>query len=346
MSHVKSAFVVVKSVASVTGIVAFVVASAGAACPKRIIRTPSGPPPPNLFAMPDRPVCDGAYDDAVDVAAVSDAGLLEISGIAASVNNADVAYAIADAGNASAVYALSLSTGATRLVLDLPIDNVDFEDIAVAPCPDLSGPCVYIADTGDNDNVRDHVAVYAFAEPVIAADAPAGSAVVDTVYALLLAYPDGESVDVEAVAVLPDASAILLFEKTTAPLTSAGARIFAAKAPWSLASAEDNPPAIVVQSGTVDTGSGADDVITGAAAHWSGQRLLLRTATKIIEFTGETPADFLDLSSSNPRQELPSPAGEDNRGEAVCYDEAGVDVVSVAEAADNTAPVVHRSACP
>lgn len=332
MRSLQALFVVV-SVAAISG---------GATCPRASMRLPITPPTPTLFTMPDRPICDGAYDAAVDVALVADLGLKEVSGFAQGVANEGVAWAVADAGNAASVYGVSTTTGETRLVVELPVDNVDFEDIAVGPCPDLAGPCVYVADTGDNDLSRDHVVVYAFPEPVVADDAAAGTTALDAVWILPMKFPNDESVDVEAVAVLPDASAILLFEKTL----GTEARIFAAKAPWTLAVDDETPPAVLENSGTVDTGSGDDDLITGASAHWSGKRLLLRTKTQIVEFTADGPAGFLDLSSSTPRQELPSPDGEGGRGEAVSYAANGVDVVTVAEADLDAVPVLHKSACP
>jgi hypothetical protein len=317
---------------------------AGSTCQPRLRRRPPGPPAPLIFTMPDRPVCDGSYDDAAEVAVVDDAGLTEISGLATSLQNPDLAWAIADAGNAAAVYGVSLSTGKTRLTLALPVDNVDDEDIAVGPCPDLSGPCVFVGDTGDNDGDRDHVVVYAFPEPVLDEGSP-GTADVEAVFVLPLAFPGGAAVDVEAFAVLPDASAQVLIEKAVAD----EARVFAARAPWTLALDDDTPPQLLEQTGVVslvDVGDGPDDrVVSGAAAHWSGTRLLLRARGGLVEFTGDGPAALLDPSTTTLRAVLPSPAGEGGRGEAVSYDEAGTGVFSVAEADVDAVPVLHRSAC-
>jgi len=42
---------------------------------------------------------------------------------------------------------------------------VDWEDIALGPCPAWRGTCLYIADTGDNDRTRKSVVIYAVPEP-------------------------------------------------------------------------------------------------------------------------------------------------------------------------------------
>ncbi|HSG49343.1 MAG TPA: hypothetical protein VLA43_16095, partial [Longimicrobiales bacterium] len=69
----------------------------------------------------------------------------------------------------------------------------DVEDLAGAPCP--AGYCLYLADTGDNAERRESVAVYRVAEP-----APGAEAVDRTGFPMR--FPDGPR-DVEALFVLP-----------------------------------------------------------------------------------------------------------------------------------------------
>ena len=336
------------AVVAVVVVVVVCVVGGGATCRGPVTRRPPTVIVPDPWVMPDAAVCDGDYGAAVDVVLVGDAVLREISGLAQSVQNHDVMWAIADAGNAAAVYGVSSSTGETRLTVVLPVDNVDFEDVAVGPCPDASGPCVYVGDTGDNDTDRDHVVVYAFPEPVVADDAPAGSTALDAVWALPMAFPNGASINVEGFVVAKDASAIVLFEKTA----TGDARIFAERAPWGLAVDDEAAPVELERTGTVpssllgDLVAADDNVITGAAAHWSGRRLLLRTPTHIVEFDVDGPAGLLDLSTATVRALLPSPSGEGARGEAVSYDDSGAAVISVAEGDADRAPVLHRSGCP
>ncbi len=311
-------------------------------CQRGPVRNPNSEPVPILFIMPGRPVCEGTAAVAVDVAVVAEPGLHEVSGVAASLLNPGALWMLADAGNDPAVYAVSSTTGATLLTVMLPIDNVDFEDAAVGPCPDLSGPCVYVADTGDNDGVRDGVWVYVFPEPVLLDDTPVGTVNLEALWRFPLRFPDGDRVDVEGFVVLPDASAMVLFEKTT----DQSARVYAARAPWRPESAADATPQVLEQSGRVEVpvDAGAPDEdrrITGAAMHWSGTRLLLRFAGGFVEYVGDA-VDVLDPRKLTQRQVWDGEA----RGEAVTWAVDGVTVLSIGEAtADDETPVLHRSDC-
>ena len=308
-------------------------------------RLPPPPPPLTpLFAMPARPVCAGDNAGVVDVAALLEPGLREVSGIAASLLNEDLLWLVADAGNAAALYAVSSTTGATRLQVNLPAQNIDFEDLALGPCPDLAQPCVFIADTGDNALARGTVFVYAFPEPQLAADAEAGVATLETLWVMPLQFAGGEHVDVEAIAVLPDASALILIEKTTAPV----ARVFAYRAPWSATlNGFDSPARELEQSGTVAVpaeGKKRERRITGASVHWSGTRMWLRYSGGLAEYAADDAVAFLDPSTLLPRQILPSPPSEE-QGEALTYSADGLALFSIAEVPSGETPVLHLSAC-
>jgi hypothetical protein len=93
--------------------------------------------------------------------------------------------------------------------------------------PDLAGPCIYISDTGDNLRKWPNVVVYAFPEPDVDADHPlAANDSASQVWRFPIKAEDGP-IDVEAFIVLPDATAMIFYEKA-----SAAARIFKYTAPW------------------------------------------------------------------------------------------------------------------
>ncbi len=296
------------------------VACGGAGCPERAQALSRRPrlTAPSLFAMPDRPVCRGAMTDASDVGVINDDALVEVSGLAASLQNPGLVWLVAD--NDAVVFGVdTAAAGAIVAAVRLPTPLVDPEDLAVGPCPDLSGPCVFVADTGDNNHERDDVAVLAFPEPSLPSgprEAPL-TITLDAVWTMRFAYPDGEAIDVEALAVLPDASALLLFEKTTAD----EARIFVAPAPWTTQTPSDDNddndrPVILHGGGAVlipregdsanddhtgddahkDERKSAGEIdatgkarrITAADVHRSGTRLLLRTTGGLYEY--ERPA--------------------------------------------------------
>lgn len=366
------------------GVVASGIACGGAGCPDRTasaLSTRSRTGVPALFAMPERPRCALITDSAVDVGVVDAPALREVSGLAASLQDDGLVWAVADSDGV--VFALDAGSGAVRAQIRLPGTLVDPEDLAVGPCPDLSGPCVFVADTGDNDRDRESVSVIAFPEPTLGSPATGVMDVtLDAVWTMRFVYPGGEGVDVEALAVLPDASAMLFFEKTKAP----EARIFIAPAPWTLQTPDDRDdandrPVTLVAGGAValpiasddggandDDSDGADAAkgrrITGASLHWSGTRLLLRTTTTLLEY--ERPAfdsavqggrgvggllggGFGDLRGQIPVRQLTAPAGE-ARGEAVTFTHDGRGVFSISEvkkqaANDGQRPVLRRFDC-
>ena len=118
----------------------------------------------------------------------------EASGVAASKRHPGVLWTHNDSGNDAVLFAIDLSgrlIGETRIA---GTENVDWEDIAVGACP--SGSCVYIADTGDNDEDRDDAAVYRIPEP----DAAGGTSAEAERFAIR--FPDGPR-DVESIFVTP-----------------------------------------------------------------------------------------------------------------------------------------------
>lgn len=338
-----------RSIVVVVSVVLVGALTAGSACLGRgraargLAPSPVGLPSA-LFTMPTRPVCEGDNSNVVDVAAVVEPALREVSGLASSQLNDDILWMLADSGNEPAVFALSATTGDVRLQVNLPVKNVDFEDLSMGPCPDLSGPCLFVSDTGDNDGVRTTVVVYAFPEPTLSADAAAAVVVIDTVWVMPMDFPGGERIDVEAVVVFPDASAILLFEKTTA----ATARIFVYRSPWSSTiNGFHSPARTLEQSGTISVpteGKKRERRITGAALHWSGTRLLVRFSGGLVEYVAADAVSFMDLHLLTPRQQLWSPPGEE-QGEALTYSADGLGLFSIAEAAAGDAPVLHHSGC-
>lgn len=359
------------------------VACGGAGCPERAAAASrrTRVTAPSLFAMPERPTCTGSVGAARDVGVVDDEALVEVSGLAASLQNPGLAWLVADSDNVVfAVETVGAAAGAIRARLRLPAPLVDPEDLALGPCPDLSGPCLFVADTGDNDRARPDVAVVAFPEPLLSppldTDRAAVDVTLDAVWTMRLRYPD-EAVDVEALAVLPDASAMLLFEKTTAP----EARIFIAPAPWTVQTPDDgdaanDQPVLLRGGGAVAIPADADGDgdpdqklrrITAADVHWSGTRLLLRTTGGIFEYArpaldsgvdgsqsgagtgGLVAGGFGDLRGVAPIRQVPSPDGE-AQGEAIGWADDGVAWLSVSEVKTKAAkagdrPVLHRLDC-
>lgn len=303
--------------------------------------------PTNVFRMPERARCEGAMAAAVVEGELGEEELLEVSGVVASPSRPGVLWMHNDAGDEARVFAVTVH-GAALGALALPgVEAVDFEDIAAGPCPDLLAPCIYVADTGDNDHEREQIVVYAFAEPDVAIDRPLpAEAQAERLwrFPFTIAEADGGPVNVEAFVVLPDASAMVFFEKAADV-----ARILRAAAPWQIdtsvpleVTAHFAPPRS--DAGGPDTDGRA--VVTGADVHPSGQRLLLRTYLGVFEARLDPQAgrtadrveqgDFVELFA-NP---------DEPQGEAIGYDEAGTGVWTISESVDGTPrQPLHHASC-
>src|SRR5881296_2644637 len=132
----------------------------------------------------------------------------ESSGIAVSRAHRGVLWTHNDSGDDAYVYATDLAGTDRGAVRIRGARAVDWEDIALGPCPTQRGACLYIADTGDNERTRKSVVIYAVPEPDPPARGrgPGRSAAAAT---LRLRYRGGPD-DVEAIYVSPRDSALYL----------------------------------------------------------------------------------------------------------------------------------------
>ncbi len=142
--------------------------------------------------------------------------LRESSGVAVSRAHPGVLWTHNDSGDGPYLYATDLSGADLGALLVAGARALDWEDMALGPCPARYGrtglTCVYLADTGDNFESRSRVQLYAVPEP----DPPASPADTQRTTAaadfLQLRYPDGPH-DVEAVYVSPQDGALYLVSK-------------------------------------------------------------------------------------------------------------------------------------
>jgi hypothetical protein len=209
----------------------------------------------------------------------------------------------------------------------VPVPLKDLEDIAVASCPDRLGPCLYLADTGNNAGDRTDAVVVVIAEPVPDADGQfkldATAVVVGTVDASSGAgLPAG--IDIEALVVAPDGSALSVFEKVDAER----ARVFGRRGPL----LEDGAFEVV---GTVRTESPAGvrlaRMITGADLHPTGTALVVRTYSGVFETRFADVSAMLSLGDVALDTVTFGPFSE-GQGEAVAYDDAGTGLITISEA--------------
>jgi hypothetical protein len=143
---------------------------------------------------------------------VNIAGLTEISGVAASRNNANVLWTHNDSGHPAVVYAID-TFGRLLGKFNLP-GNTDNEDIAIGPGPVTNVSYLYVGDTGDNTSSRSNIRIYQIPEPVVygrqftnpVTATPKGARTIT------LTYPDGPR-DAEALMVDSVTGDLFIFSK-------------------------------------------------------------------------------------------------------------------------------------
>lgn len=315
-----------------------VAAATVAACVPRAPK-PLAPVPESLvFKMPARDVCATSTGGFAAVGTLDDPDLVETSGVVASPSNPGVLWMHNDSGDEARLFATS-TTGVALGRLALPgVDADDFEDIAAGPCPDFAGPCIYVGDTGDNDEDRDQLVVYAVPEPKVSVETPLPEgARAESVWRFPIQIPDAPA-NIEGFVVLPDLSAMVFYEKR-----ASDARVLRYRAPWTA----DNVATVEVTAVFDPPGQdlGGLRLITSADVHPTGTRLLLRTYLGVFE----AELDGNEATADHPERarfvQLDSPPDEE-QGEAIAYDDDGTGIWSVSESREKLPHVpLHHASC-
>ncbi|QSQ28057.1 hypothetical protein JY651_10550 [Pyxidicoccus parkwayensis] len=226
--------------------------------------------------------------------------LPELSGLAASQRHPGVFWAHNDSGNAFQVFAVD-DTGAVRAKLTLTgAEPRDVEDVAVGPCaPGDSRPCIFLADIGDNFERRDVVRLYRLLEPEALADATVA------VEVLPFTYPD-EPHDAESLIMDARSGRLAVITKTRGSLGD----VFA------LDGVRPGTTVKATKLGTLEAPEGLDRLTTAASLHPSGQRLLLRTYTRVWEVRQPGAARLEDLLKG---QVVEVPGASQAQAEAITF---------------------------
>ena len=131
--------------------------------------------------------------------------LRESSGIAVSRTQPGVFWSHNDSGDGPTLYAIDMSG---KLLARIGVSNAmarDWEEIAAGPCPlaatasaePAQASCLFVADTGDNDQVRREVTIYVVVEPKVGGSESSSTVVARS---FNFRYPRGPT-DAEAIAV-------------------------------------------------------------------------------------------------------------------------------------------------
>ena len=222
------------------------------------------------------------------------AGVGEASGVAVSRRTPGILWSHNDSGRAS-LFAFD-DTGNARGRVELTGVSIDdWEDLAAGSCPE--GPCLYIADIGDNNRVRPGITIYRVQEP------RPDDQTTKPAEAWTMTYPDGPH----------DAEALF---------AASGGQLF-------LVSKEDARTTALYRV-PAPSGSGIGRLrqvaqltlarVTGGAASPDGDWVALRTNTELLFYPA---ADLIAGKSVQPRRFDLKPLKE-RQGEGVAFGPDGV----------------------
>jgi len=263
--------------------------------------------------------------------------LNESSGVAVSRAHPGVLWTHNDSGDGPYLYATDMQ-GTDRGFLLVPgADAVDWEDIALGPCPTRAGTCVYLADTGDNLETRAWVTVYAVPEPEPGAGPGDTLRTTGAPAILQLRYPDGAH-DVEAIYVAPRDTALYLVSKGR----SGSIAVYrVARARWR-APRDSIVKAERLQVLDVRPNAEAGRWVTSAAIRPDGRLVAIRTYGEIYFFHPGVGGRL------TPAREHPCEVGsldEPGGGEAIDFLDR-VALVLTSEALPRRPGTIHRVVCP
>lgn len=249
----------------------------------------------------------------------------ELSGIAESRAQPGVYFVHNDSGDTARFFAIG-GDGSFRgtYVLD-GATAVDWEDLAVGPCP--AGQCVYLGDIGDNDRVRRDYALYRVAQPVVEAGDAGQRAVAWERFPFV--YPDGAH-NAEALAVRPDTGDVYVFTKVSAPPTE----VYRFPLPL-----RAGATVTLVRVGALALPAAGDPLVTGADLHPCARRLLVRTYTRLWEFSAGEDGPWEEIFRATPERLL---VQSESQGEAVGWHADGRGYVTISE---GRAQGLHDARC-
>lgn len=247
----------------------------------------------------------------------------ELSGLAASGAHPGVYWAHNDSGDTPRIFAIRADGTVVGEYAITGASASDWEDIAVAPCPEGGGSCIVIGDVGDNPSSRTSVDLYRVREPATLEATGSLPAV-----RFRVQYPSG-AMNCEAIVVdRADGRTALLIEKASRP-TLRVVTVDLSSATGGAVMAREHPA----------IRGFADALVTGADMHPCDRSILVRTYASAWELRGPTGATLVELASAA-RVEVPSAA--EVQGEAIAYVHNGRGYISSSE---GTTATIRATSC-
>ena len=204
----------------------------------------------------------------------------EISGLAPGIKVPGSMWAHEDSDQPAELSLLSSSGEIIKKIAVPGVNNRDWEDIASGPGPDPAQSYIYIAETGDNNQVYDKYYIYRVEEPTAVQQTIANTD------KIAFTYPDGKH-DAEAIFLDPSNKDIYIITKRDAK-----SKIF--KLPYPYSTTSDN---IATEVATLPYNQ-----VTGADLSSDRKMLLIRTYSNIYYYPVANGAGIDAAISATPRQ--------------------------------------------
>jgi hypothetical protein len=243
---------------------------------------------------------------------IGNEAIVEVSGIAASHNYADVIWMHNDSRGGPIVYATT-TTGEPLGTFELDTATFDWEDMAIGPGPEPGVDYLYLGDIGDNFHFRPSVTVHRIAEPH--PDSPGGFIAEVDVFDLV--YPE-PGPNAEAMFVDPITGQLLVITK---PDNGGTAEILAAPAEALV----DGATVALAPIGQFDLPGGL--FVTAADIHPDGTTILFRGYNEVWLWE-RTDLDLTETFAGEPC-DVPSTA--EVQGEAITFARDGYSYYTVSE---------------
>lgn len=220
----------------------------------------------------------------------------EASGLADSKKQPGFLWTHEDAGSPNHLYLLSRQ-GKIVATYTTPFINFDWEDIAIGPGPDANTSYIYLADIGDNSNVRDIKQIYRFPEPSTL------NSTITNFESIRFRFPDG-SYDAETLLFDPLTKDIYIVTKWLA-----NARVYRLAYPQSTTG-------VITAKKVGEMTIGTD--LTGGAISTIGTEVIVRGYTAIYYWKRKVNETVGEVLLRAPTKKLPYIF--EPQGEAVCFD--------------------------
>ena len=268
--------------------------------------------------------------------------LRESSGLAISRTQPGVLWSHNDSGDGPNLYAVDISG---KLLAEFKVANAlarDWEDISAGPCPTgmlkneaSQGECLYLADTGDNDQVRPDVTIYIVVEPRVGG--PGASSPIVPARGFHYRYPDRPN-DAEALAVLPNGDITIVSKGRTGTIDFFD--LPAATVERALSSGETVTAQYNGNTG-IQPEQRTGQLVTAAALSPDGKTLAVRTYYEVFFFGLVTDGGRTHWRDLNRRCAL---GDAEPQGEAIDYLDVNT-LLLTSERSRGRPGTIHRLQC-